>query len=117
MIAGWHARNHAQVLGLHPLVLSDLADAAGLALHGGATTDGFGVFVQAVKRTVHTARRGDGRGLLRTFGGPQCSGDVERALERTQLAGLKRELMEGGGGETRGSGRVIRGCGSGRVGG
>lgn len=70
MIACGHPRDHAQMLSLHPLMFSDLADTAGLALHGGATTDGFSVFVETVERTVHTARRGDRGGLLRTFGGP-----------------------------------------------
>jgi hypothetical protein len=74
------------MLSLHPLMLRDLADTAGLALHGGATTDGFGVFVETVERTVHTARWGDRGGLLRTFGGPESRGDIHRALERTQLA-------------------------------
>jgi hypothetical protein len=86
VIAGGHPRDHAQMLSLHPLMLRDLGDTAGLALHGGATTDGFGVFVETVERTVHTARWGDRGGLLRTFGGPESRGDIHRALERTQLA-------------------------------
>jgi hypothetical protein len=45
VIAGGHPRDYSQVLGLHPLMLSDLADSARLALHGGTTADGFGVFV------------------------------------------------------------------------
>lgn len=109
VIARRHPSDLPQMLRLHPLMLGDLADAAGFALHGEATTDGFGVFVQAIQRTVHTARGGDGRGLLRTFGGPQGGGDIERALERTQLARLERQLVEGGLGEPRRGGRVIQG--------
>jgi hypothetical protein len=100
VITGRHSRHRAQVLGLHPLMLSGLADATELALHGGATTNGFGVFVEAVQRTVHAARWGDGRGLLRTFGGPEGRGDIQGALERTQLAGLQGQLVQSSGGET-----------------
>lgn len=60
VIAGRHPSDLPQMLRLHPLMLGDLADAAGLALHGGTTTDGFGIFVQAIQRTMHTARWGDG---------------------------------------------------------
>lgn len=60
MIAGRHPSDLPQMLRLHPLMLGDLADAAGLTLHGGTTTDGFGIFVQAIQRTMHTARWGDG---------------------------------------------------------
>jgi hypothetical protein len=45
VIAGGHPCDHAQMLSLHPLMFSDLADGARLALHGGTTSDGFGVFV------------------------------------------------------------------------
>lgn len=110
--------HHAQVLGLHPFMLGRLADATVLALHGGATTDGFlRVLVQTVQRTVRATRWGDGGGLLGTLGRAQSSRDIKRALRRAQLARLQWELVQGRRGETRRGRRIIGGGSSIGVGG
>jgi hypothetical protein len=78
--------NLTQVLLLHQLILSQLADGVAIvALHGGTTAGERTRFfvVQTVQRTVHTARRGGRRGLLRAFGRTQSSGNVQGALKRT----------------------------------
>jgi hypothetical protein len=85
-----------KVLRLHPLILSELADGVvEVALHGRTTADERTRFfvVQTVQRTVRTARRGGGRGLLRAFGRTQGSGDVQGTLEWPQLATLQRKML------------------------
>lgn len=115
MLAGRLTGDFAQILDLHQLVLSDLADTAGLAFHGGATTDGLDVLVQTVEGAVHAAGRRDGGRLLGTLGWTQGGGDVERALERTQLARLQGQLVQRGGGHAWGGGGIIGGRIGGRI--
>lgn len=115
MVAGRQASHFPQRLGLHPLVLGDFADAAELALHGGPAADGLGrIFAQAVEGAVHAARRSDWGGLLRTLRRTQGGGHVQRTLGRAQLPRLQRELVQGGGRQPRGSGRVVGGDVDGR---
>ena len=117
VVTGGQTSHHPEMLGLHPFVFGNFADAAGLALHGGATTDRLGrVLVQAVEGAMHAARRSDRGGLLRTLGRTQSRGDIQGSLGRAQLARLQRQLVKRGGGEAGRSGRVIGGSGGGRVG-
>jgi hypothetical protein len=110
VFTGWKSSDLTEGLVLHPLVLSDLADIAGVALHGEATAEGLhGILTQAIEGTMHAARWGNGRGLLRTLGRTESSWNIERALGRTQLAGLQRKLVQRSCGETRRSRRIIGG--------
>ena len=117
MLTGWKTSHLTEGLVLHPLVLSDLADIAGLALHGEATAEGFdGILAEAVQGTMHAARWGNRGRLLRALGWAESSWDIERALGRTQLAGLQRELVQRSRGEMGRSGGVVGGSIGSRVG-
>jgi len=116
VLAGGQASHLTQGLILHPLVLGNLADAAGLALHGGAAADGLSRLLQAVQGAMDASRRSDGRRLLWALGGTQSGGHVQRALERAQLARLQRQLVKSGGSQTGRSRGVIGGASGGRVG-
>lgn len=108
-----HARDLTQVFGPHPLILGQLADAAAAAVQGRRATDGLvrGLsVVQAVEGAMHTAGRGERRGFVRALGRTQDGGHIEGGLGRTQLAGLQRQLVEGGVGETRGSWGIVGRC-------
>lgn len=116
MITSGLACDLTKLLGFHPFMLSGLTNTAASAFHGRSAADRFGVVVQAVQRAMSAAWRSNRRGLLRALSGAQGGWDVERALGWAQLARLQWELMQGGGGETRGCGRVIGGSSCGRVG-
>jgi hypothetical protein len=117
MLTGWKTSHLTEGLVLHPLVLGDLADIAGVALHGEATAEGFdGILAEAVQGTMHAARWGNRGRLLRALGRAESSWDIERALGRTQLAGLQRELVQRSRGEMGRSGRVVGGSIGSRVG-
>jgi hypothetical protein len=117
MLTGWKTGHLTEGLVLHPLVLSDLADIAGVAFHGEATVEGFdGILAEAVQGTMHAARWGNGGRLLRPLSRAQSSWDIERALGRTQLAGLQRELVQRSRGETGRSGGIVGGSVGSRVG-
>jgi hypothetical protein len=64
---------------------------------------------------MYAAGRSDGGGLDRALGGTQCSRDVKRAFERTELARLEWKLVQGSGGHARGGGGIIGGSIGGRI--
>lgn len=109
VIASGRPGHLAEVFIAHPLVLGELADAAGGTLDGGAATDGV-LVLETVERAMDATGRGRRRGLLGTLGGTQGGRDIERRLGRAQLTGGEREILLTGRG-----GRVVGGRGGGGV--
>lgn len=107
VVPSWVTGYFTEGFSLHPLVLGGFADTTRLALHSGTTANRLDVFIQAIERPMRTSGWGDRGGFLRALRRAQSSGDVKRALGRTQLARLKRQLVQRSSGQTGRSGRVI----------